>query len=99
MAQNLNEYFRSVFSKEDISSLPIPTAKFEVRMSNYLGQPITVIPKMVAKNITDMKDNKSPGVDGIPPKLLLERVEQMSIPLATVFNVSLEKGVVRLKLT
>ena len=29
-----------------------------------------------------MKDNKSPGVDGIPPKLLMETVEQISIPLA-----------------
>ena len=30
-----------------------------------------------------MKDNKSPGVDGIPPKLLLEIVEQIIIPFAT----------------
>jgi hypothetical protein len=40
--------------------------------------------------------HKSPGVDGIPPKLLLEIIEQISIPLATVFNLSLEKGVVPL---
>ena len=44
-----------------------------------------------------MKDNKSHGVDGIPPKLLLEIVERISIPLATVFNLSLEKGVVPLE--
>ena len=36
---------------------------------------LIVTPKMVAKKIRDMKDNKSPGVDGIPPKLLLEIVE------------------------
>ena len=41
-----------------------------------------------------MKDNKSPGVDGIPPKLLMETVEQISIPLARVFNLSLKEGVV-----
>ena len=52
---------------------------------------------MVAKKIRDMKDNKSPGVDGIPSKLLLEIVEQISIPLATVFNLSLEEGVVPLE--
>ena len=40
---------------------------------------------MVAINIRDMKDNKSPGVDGIPPKLLLQIVEQISMPPATVF--------------
>ena len=47
---------------------------------------------MVAKKIKAMKDNKSPGVDGIPPKLLMETVEQISIPLARVFNLSLKEG-------
>ena len=46
---------------------------------------------MVAKKIRDMKDNKSPGVDGISPKLLLASVEQISIPFAKVFNLSLEE--------
>ena len=50
---------------------------------------------VAAKKIRDMEDNKSPGVDGIPPRLLLEIVEQISLPLATVFNLSLDEGVVR----
>ena len=49
---------------------------------------------MIQKKIKKMKDNKSPGVDGIPPKLLKEIVEQISIPLAKVFNLSLEEGIV-----
>ena len=49
---------------------------------------------MIAKKIKKMKDNKSPGVDGISPKLLKEIVEQMSIPLAKLFNLSLEEGIV-----
>ena len=40
----------------------------------------------------DMKDNKSPGVDGIPHKLLLKSVEQINISLATVFNLLLEES-------
>ena len=55
---------------------------------------IVVTPELVAKKIKAMKDNKSPGVDGIPPKLLMETVEQISIPLARVFNLSLKEGVV-----
>ena len=35
---------------------------------------------MVAKKIWDMKENKSPGMDWIPPNLLLKIVEQISIP-------------------
>ena len=96
MAENLNEYFSSVFTREDISILPVLETKFEGREFDYLGQ-LIVTPTMVAMNTIDMKDNKSPGVDGIPPKLLLEIVEQISIPLATVFNLSLEEGIVPLE--
>ena len=49
---------------------------------------------MVANKIKEMKDNKSLGVDGIPPKLLMETVDQISIPLARVFDFLLKEGVV-----
>ena len=49
---------------------------------------------MIAQKIKKMKDNKSPGVDGIPPKLLKEIVEQISTPLAKLFNFSIEEGIV-----
>ena len=93
MAEDLNGYFSSVFTKEDISSLPVADAKFQGAKSEYLG-PLVVTPELVAKKIKAMKDNKSPGVDGIPPKLLMETVDQISIPLARVFNLSLKEGVV-----
>ena len=93
MAEDLNGYFSSVFTREDISSLPVADAKFRKAKSDFLG-PLVVTPEMVAKKIKAMKDNKSPGVDGIPPKLLMETVEQISIPLARVFNLSLKEGVV-----
>ena len=96
MAENLNEYLSSVFTREDISILPVLETKFEGREFDYLGQ-LIVTPTMVAMKLRDMKDNKSPGVDRIPPKLLLEIVEQISTPLATVFNLSLEEGIVPLE--
>ena len=52
---------------------------------------------MVGNKIRDNKDNKSPGGDGIPPKVLLKIVQQTSISLATVFNLSLQEGVVPLE--
>ena len=93
MAEVLNEYFSAVFTKEDINSLPVPLTKFEGNKSEHLGQ-LFVTPVMIAKKIKEMKDNKSPGVDGIPPKLLKEIVEQMGTPLAKLFNLSLEEGIV-----
>ena len=44
-----------------------------------------------------MKGNKSTGVDGISPKILKETVEQISTPLAHVFNMSLQEGIVPLE--
>ena len=59
IAENLSEYFSSVFTRElDISALPLLETKFEGRESDYLGQ-LIVTPKMVAMLIRDMKDNKS----------------------------------------
>ena len=86
----------STLVREDISILPVLETKFEGRESDYLGQ-LIVTPTMVAMKTRDMKDNKSPGVDAIPPKLLLDIVEQISIPLATVFSLSLEEGIVPLE--
>ena len=74
-----------MFTREDICALPVQEIKFEGREADYLGQ-LIVTPKMVAKKVRDIKGNKSPGLDGTPLKLLLEIVEQISIPLATVFN-------------
>ena len=86
MAEVLNEYFSSVFTTEDISSLPVPFTKFEGNKSEHLGQ-LFVTPVMIANT----------GVDGIPPKRLKEIVEQISAPLAKLFNLSLEEGIVRLE--
>ena len=44
-----------------------------------------------------MKEDKSPGVDGISPKILKEIVEQISTPLAHMFNMSLQEGIVPLE--
>ena len=65
----LNQYFSSVFTTENISSLPVPVTKFEVDKLEHLGQ-LFVTPEMIANIIKKTKDNTSPGVDGIPPKLL-----------------------------
>ena len=40
------------------------------------------------------ENNKSPGVDGIPPKLLKELVDQVRTPLAIFSNLSFKEGIV-----
>ena len=78
---------------QKISYIPVSVTKFEGDKSEHLGQ-LFVPPEMITKKIKKMKGTKSPGLDGLPPKLLTEIVEQISIPLAKVFILSLEKGIV-----
>ena len=59
MAEDLNGYFSSVFTREDSRSLPVPDAKFQEAKSDYLGL-LIVTPEMVAKKIQAMTENKSP---------------------------------------
>ena len=54
MTEDLNGYFSSVFTREDISSLPVPDVKFQEATSKYLGQ-LIVTPEIVAKKIKAMK--------------------------------------------
>ena len=89
MAEELNLHFSSVFTREDTSSLPLPETKFNGPEGERLGQ-LVVTPEVVATTINNMKENKSSGVDGISPNILEETVEQISMPLADVFNMSLQ---------
>ena len=57
-----------------------------------MGQ-LVVTPEVVAIKINNMKENKSPGVDGISPNIMKETVEQISMPLA-LFNISQQEGIV-----
>ena len=95
MAEELNIHFSSVFTREDTSSIPVPETKFVGSEGERLGQ-LLVTPEVVANKINNMKENTSPGVDGIAPKILKETVEQMCTPLAHVFNMRLQEGIVPL---
>ena len=74
-------HFSSVFTREDTSSIPVPETKFKGSEGERLGQ-LVVTPEVVANTINNMKENKSPGVDGIAPKILKETVEQICTPPA-----------------
>ena len=61
MAENLNQFFSSVFTLEEVGSLPLPETKFmNTDADDYLGM-LVVTPEMVANKIKAMKNNKSPA--------------------------------------
>ena len=83
MAEDLNGYFSSVFTKEDISSLPVADAKFQGAKSDYLG-PLVVTPELVAKKI---KKNKEKLISKLKLLHLLQLVVfcQSAIVLSSQF--------------
>ena len=68
------------------------TGHFKHERTNYVG-----VISNVATKINNMKENKSPGVDWISPKILKETVKQISTPLAHMFNMSLQEEIVPLE--
>ena len=92
MADALNIYFSSVLALEDKNNLPVqqPLLADNVECLTYM----MITPAMIVTKIKKLKDNKSPGIDGITPKLLKEIAEEIGVPLAIVFNLSLREGTV-----
>ena len=95
MADRLNEYFSTVFTLEDTEALPATEQLLE-EGKTCLEQ-LVVTPGMVEAKIKWLKDNKSPGADGIYPRLLKEIVEDINEPLAIAFNLSIQDGIVPMK--
>ena len=87
MAEILKEYFSSDFTIADISSLPVPITILRV-INRIISRVVICNSRNDSKE--NQEDNKPPVVNGIPPKLLKE----ISTPLAKVFNLSLEEGIV-----
>ena len=58
--EDINGYFTSVFTRDDISSLTVPDANFQEAKSDYIGRLIVTL-EMVAKKIKAMKDNTWSG--------------------------------------
>ena len=90
-------HFSSVFTREDTSSPHVPETKFNGSEGERLRQ-FVLTPEVVASKIDNMKENKSPGVDVLSPKILKYTLEQIIMPLAHVFNMSLQEGIIPLEM-
>jgi hypothetical protein len=90
MAEVLNEFFSSVFTREDTSNIPDPKP---MRKNTKLKN-IWITTKEVKKRIDKLKTQSSPELDGITPRLLKETKDEIAPLLARIFRESLRTGVV-----
>ena len=93
MAEILNNFFHSVFVKEDTSSLP--TANDIFRGPDNEKLKIDAISEDdITKYLRNLDPSKSTGADRISTRLLRECKEELLLPLKLLFNKSLQEGVV-----
>jgi hypothetical protein len=87
MANILNEFMSSVFTREDTSSLPVKNIETEQKISD-----IVITEAKIKEIIDNLKKDSAPGPDGIHPRLLKELKEVLARPLKILFKKSLATG-------
>jgi len=89
MADELNSYFASVFTVEDTSGMP--------ELQENQGAQVSVVAitkEKVLGKLKGLKVDKSPGPDGLHPRVLKEIAEEIVEALVVIFQQSLEAGTV-----
>ena len=87
-ANILNSFFVSVFTKEDISNIPVLTERPVQSMLEDVSFDASKIFKLLEK----LKVDKSPGPDGIHNRVLFEIKNQIGKVLSILFQKSFQSG-------
>ena len=88
-AEVLNSFFGSVFTDENMDTIPEDSVAF---LGKYLNT-FEIIPDAVLKKLEDLNPGKSPGPDGWHPVLLKFLAEELAVPLSMIFQKSSNEGV------
>ena len=89
-AEELNQQFSSVFTREDTETLP----EFEALNIPSPLSSINITPEKVQKKLNKLRTDKSAGPDGVHPLMLKNLSSILCNPLCTIFNISLQSGLV-----
>jgi hypothetical protein len=88
-AQTLNDFFSSVFTVEDLNTIPDIDPYYT---GDHPLNDFKTTPDQVYKKLAKLKSDKAAGPDGMHPRVLKELAPVISTPLSIVFNKSLEAG-------
>ena len=87
-ANVLNDFFSSVFTREDRSYIPdFPRASYNVPIAD-----MSITIEDVRKKLDALNPNKATGPDEIPPRLLKELAAVLAGPIAIIMNKSIQEG-------
>ena len=81
-AEVLNNFFSSVFTREDFTNMPDPEPR-------YIQKPLMgadILVSEVNKALKKMNCDKSPGPDQVHPKVLKMCADSLAVPLTKLFT-------------
>ena len=84
-----NHYFQSVFCSKKHDILPEITKTQDPRLES-----IILTEEAVKKELRNLNPSKAAGPDGISTRVLKEAHEELAKPITTLFNKSLDEGIV-----
>ena len=88
-AEVLCKFFSDVFIREDLINVPT----FEEHQGIDNLDDINFTADDVEKKLENLKIGKSPGPDGIHPRVLKELAKELKMPLFIIFRKSLDTGI------
>ena len=89
IAETLNQQYFSSFTDEDTTNIPDIPAK---PLNTPALQSFHITEEGINKELKDLKPNKSPGIDGVHPRVLKELAAELVHLLYIIFKKSLEAG-------
>ena len=88
-AHMLNRFFSSVFTTEDLNTIPVPPSQFVgVELTD-----VAITPKIVETKLKALRVTGSPGPDGMHARTLHETARTIATPLALLFRRSLDTSI------
>ena len=90
MAEMLNAFFVSVFTREDTRNIPVPRPE---RLDRVLTT-ARITAEKVKRKVKRLRSGSAAGPDGVGPQLLQKLIESLDRPLAAIMQKSLDSGVV-----
>ena len=92
-AEIFSDFYQSVFTIEPEGDIPMLPDREVLRQMPKL----IITESKIAKVLSKLKPDKSPGPDGLHPRFFKEMAKYMNVPLCIIFNLSLSGGVLPAK--